>query len=47
MAAQDGINNRRVGARPANPLLLQSPDEHGFGVAGRRLGEMLFSPDVQ
>ena len=40
-AAFDRLNRRRVGAGPADPAFLQRPDQRGFGVARRRLGEML------
>src|SRR5713226_613544 len=41
LALDDGGNNRRVGGRPANALFLELFDQRGFGVARRRLGEVL------
>src|SRR5579875_2806462 len=40
------LDNRRVGRRPADAQLFELLDETRFGVAGRRLGEMLLTLDL-
>src|SRR5690348_15227634 len=44
-ALNDGGNNRGVSGRPADALFLEFLDERRFGVARRRLGEMLLGAD--
>ncbi len=40
-AADDGFNNRHIGARPADPLFFEGFDQRGIVVAGRWLGKVL------
>ena len=41
VAVLNRIHNRRVRTRPADALFFQRLDEAGFGIAGRRLREVL------
>ena len=45
-ALHDGGNDRGVGGGPADALLFELLHQRGFGVARRRLGEMLLGTDL-
>ena len=45
LAIKNGRHDRRISRRPADALLFERLDERGFGVARRRLGEVLFRRD--
>ena len=42
-ALLDGFQNGRVGGRAADAFFFEGLDEAGFGVAGRRRGEVLLA----
>src|SRR5882672_3604139 len=47
IAREDGADDRRVGARAADALLLERLHEGGLGIAGRRLREVLLGKDAE